>query len=332
MARAIVILVTAALGLTAQAATAGTYSVSLEARGTHVGSGLVFGQTEMVSDAGAEVSVGESAYVYLSFWRLPSGDYCNRASGGSGSLEEMRQHQPEPGHEAFLATIRPLGTEIGKVRFEVDWERLRRDGSGPAVRVGGDVRVVEMPEGEIHVLDFLAGKPTADSYCYANVSIGVRAGVREDEALAGARFGYDVWWKHTDDKGRVDTRRFVGSGRQGETLSFNLGERRQPVPETHEGKRWDSILEMVGEVQARARADGQIDLRLGAGRWVSTELTGTPRTGGIGDGGRKVVTVSPGETIALRLPSPRGRAEFVDSKAFYAGHTDELILTVTREK
>jgi hypothetical protein len=332
MARTFLIALAATIGMSTPAVGDDHYVVTLEAQGTYVTKGLVYGQTDTVADGGVVARPGEAGTAFLSFHDQPSGEVCNHASGSTGSVVEARNEFLLPNTELFTATVRPLGAKIGKVRFEVAWERHHRGAVGPGARVGGDVRTVEMPEGEFHALDFLQGHPTADSSCYSNVVIGVRGRIKEDEQFAGVRFGYDVWWRHTDAQGRVENRRFVGTGLQGERVGFNLGERRELVPEAKDGKHWESILEVSGEVQARAKADGRIELRLGAGRWIDTEPAGTPRRGGIGDGGRKLVTVTSGETIALRLPTPGGRTEFVDSRSFYAGHTDELILTVTREK
>ncbi|MDX1388039.1 MAG: hypothetical protein R3344_02560, partial [Acidobacteriota bacterium] len=113
------------------------------------------------------------------------------------------------------------------------------------------------------------------------------------------------------------------------------------------------ILEVMGALRGRVRPDGSIDVRLGATRWVDAEKAGTPRRGGIGGGGTKVFSVLAGETVSMVLPAPGGRngvsvtttvktqgAEvksdstevWVDNKEFFAGHQDELILTVTRER
>jgi len=80
------------------------------------------------------------------------------------------------------------------------------------------------------------------------------------------------------------------------------------------------------------------------GRWIGGALTGQPRTGGIGDGGHKIVNLRPGEVVSLVLPSQgevfpkssygvltsEGRIVTIENKTFYAGAQDSLIVKLTR--
>jgi hypothetical protein len=88
---------------------------------------------------------------------------------------------------------------------------------------------------------------------------------------------------------------------------------------------------------------------------MDTVLNGKPRTGGVGGGGVKVFTMSPGESVSLELPEPGGASSItltgesensggrlpvkpgekgriqVDHADFYRGRDEAIILTVTRE-
>jgi hypothetical protein len=121
-----------------------------------------------------------------------------------------------------------------------------------------------------------------------------------------------------------------------------------------DGSKVEVVLEIVGSLRGRVRPDGSIDLDLAATRWSNLVRAGTDSRGGTAGKGRKTVTVVPGETVALGLPVPRGAAGasltvsrsetgsgrlsdpspgeiVVNYEDFFAGHSDDLIVTVTRD-
>jgi hypothetical protein len=209
------------------------------------------------------------------------------------------------------------------------------------VKVGGDTRRISLREGERHVLDFaeVEADEVGERGCYRNVTIDVTAKVIEGPSLAGELLRYDLWHRHNGGPGqRTALQRQQMVGRQGRAMEFRFAPLRFPVPgaRLEDGSEIESILEVLGKVRGRIRADGTIDVSLDATRWVDAERAGTPRRGGIGGGGTKRFNVAPGETVTMRLPTPSGRAGvepdvWVDTAEFYAGSIDEIVLTVTRE-
>src|SRR5206468_1149166 len=132
-------------------------------------------------------------------------------------------------------------------------------------------------------------------------TIEVTAEMEEDPALAGETIGYDLWFKHTDRKGTVTTRRFQAVGRQGERLDFRFAPMRFPVPDTvlKDGSRLESIIDAVGGIRGRLRPDGTIRVDVSATRWIGAAPERRPRTGGSGGGGRKEFSIAPGETVSM---------------------------------
>jgi hypothetical protein len=262
-------------------------------------------------------------------------------------LQRVDARREQKASHLWWVEFKQLPADLGRIEFVMTWEHLVAEGGAQPMRVGGDTRRISMKEGERHVFDY-ANLGSSGGHEPHRI-FEVTASIVEDEAFAGERIGYDLWYRHTDDHGRTTTRRFQSSGRQGEIVETTFAPLRFPVPDTAPGvPALESILEVSASIQGRIRSDGSIDARFGAGRYVDTELAGSPRRGGIGDGGRKLVNLVPGETISLVLPVPRGRNGLtakevgaddslndelmIDSAKFYANHKDELIVTVTRER
>ncbi len=184
--------------------------------------------------------------------------------------------------------------------------------------------------------------------------------------MAGTRLRYDLWYRHTDDRGNPIRERIRSVAKQGEELALSFDLVRLPVPpiaSNPDSNDWDTILQIVSRLRGRLREDGRIELRVEASRRIGLELQGEELAGwgGFG-GGTKIFRVAPGETITMLLPPPRGtqrvnldqdgkREILINDKTaaetgavriegdqlvmnygeFLADHTDELILTVTIE-
>ena len=311
--------------------------------------------------------MGETGSAYNAMgWFDPSGravDALDNHACGGGRGENWL---PESVH-FYQADFKVLPSEVDKITFEVDWRHWYSQHKGEALLVGGDRRVITMWEGNnYHVLDYLGWRDEdsgrGKAWPYINRVVGVRARVLEDPAHASERLDYDLWFEHTDPRGRKETRRFESSGKQGEEVKFSFAPLRFPVPnvKTDEGYGVDAILESSGSLRARVRDDGQIEVRVNASRWIDGEPAGQPRSGGTGDGGSKVFTVTSGETLRMILPpvpyggsgvplsSRRTAASSriddaaavsisngwvtINNKVFFSGHQDAFILTVTRER
>ncbi|HKQ61804.1 MAG TPA: hypothetical protein VJS92_10955 [Candidatus Polarisedimenticolaceae bacterium] len=296
-----------------------------------------------------------SGYVAMGIFDANGKPHPSLLNKGSGGL--LTDAVLEDAWQVWAADSRVLSSQVGEVTLEVNWKHYVSGRKGEPRVVGGDTRRIVLREGEHHILDTLS-PPSAElapDSGYANVMVGIEATVEEDPQLASERLRYDLWYEHASADGRKERRRFQAVGRQGEKLDYQFGLLRFSVPDVKlaDGTEIDSLIEVSGTLQGRVRRDGSIDLRLGAGRWVSAVIAGEPRQGGIGDGGGKVVSIVPGEAVSLTLPVPQGKCGvgpksssfvpsgsrravpgevWVDNHAFYAGHQDSLILTVTRDR
>lgn len=297
-------------------------------------------------DGDASLSIGETASVYVGLGTFDAdgvsitdrtGMNCTgsvRASEADARLAWALDRAPH----LWWADVRALPSRFGELRFEVDWRHYRSDRRGQPVVVAGDVREITLRQDESHHLDFVDFSQ-ADRH-YRNVLIRLRADVREDPEFEHALLQYDLWWRHRDARGRDTTRHFRAVATQGERLEFRFAPMRSDAPDLAlaDGTRVDAILDTIGAVRGRLRADGTVDVDFGATRWATIERAGDPRRGGIGVGGNRVVTVVPGEAVGFRFPEHQGRSGLglsadertLDHSAFYEGHEDTLILTVER--
>lgn len=326
------------------------------------------GETTEASSGSASLAVGEVGFAWngLGFFDQEGravNPLDNHACGGGRGDERLSQSV-----HFYQAEFKRLPSEIGKISFEVDWKHWYSPRRGEARLVGGDRRTITLWEGEtFHVLDYLApdqreaGDSGGARGTYVNRLIGVKAHVLEDPAFADSRLHYDLWLEHTDDRGRTVTRRVETVSKQGEQVKFSFAPLRFPLPgvKTEGGLGVDSILEESGSLRSRVKNEGEIEVRIDAMRWIGGAVEGKPRTGGAGDGGAKIFTVAPGETVSMVLPpvpyggysvplsaaivpAPRKMNDdapvtvtngwvSINDKLFYARHQDALILTVTRE-
>ena len=240
---------------------------------------------------------------------------------------------------AWWAAITPRRTEFGKVRLDVRWERLASARRGQAEVSLAGRRTVEMPEGEAHVLDFVAGGSDDAPGTYRNVVVRLAAEMREDPELESASLRYSLWLRHRTNGKDVPTRRILLVGRQGEETPFRFLPLRFDLADVsrREGSPFELILEVAGSVRGRARPDGSVEMRLSSTRWIGITRKGEAREGGIGGDGVKVFSVSPGESVALEFPPPEGRVAMAGGEPHvvladhFAGSDTAIILTVDRE-
>lgn len=330
--------------------------VELRAIATQYEKSGSYGDSDMAASGGVVLAPDQRGFTYLAAGdfdgtgRSAPFGYCMNASGGlpaDGAIDDRKAWLLDRAPHVWWARIRAIPAEIGKVSFELEWEHWEATRKGNHRKVAGDRRTVVLREGERHVLDFVDEPPGPETYCYRNLVIDVTARVEEDPDFADRRLTYDLWHEHVDARGNVQRRRFQAAAKHGETLRASFVPLRFPVADLRGPRResYESILEVSAEMLGRLREDGRIEVRFGAGRWVDLEEAGTPRRGGIGDGGNTVVLVTPDEPIRLELPKPRGRNGVVverprpggpdekttlsvDSAVFYAGSRDRFILTV----
>jgi hypothetical protein len=323
----------------------------------------VLGPTYTAGSANAVIETGSSKTFYLAIDRshVEGATEESRCATLIGSLtpsdDPAKQQNIENTYaHVWWVRVRPLPTDFGEVTVEVEWERVESSGRGESEVVAGDRAKVKMREGERHLFDFIQYVDETTPACRRNTTVGFTASIAEDPALADAVLTYDLWVRHAPPRGDEVVRRFRGTGRQGEEVQFSFAPLRFPVSGVTlaDGSKVDVVLEILGSLRGRVRSDGAIDLNLSATRWVNLVPSGTASRGGTAGRGRKVVTVVAGETVALGLPVPTGSAGVsptvsrgatdsgklsesgpdeivVNYDDFFAGHVDDLILTVTRD-
>jgi hypothetical protein len=305
-----------------------------------------YGSQKSTGSSGSTLAVGEtgSSAAAVGFFDEQGRDGGRLCMNGTGTREFDAPH-------VWNATYEVLPAELGKVSLRIDWSHLYAETRGQERQVAGDIRTITMKEGETHILDFVAIEPGQEDYCSANVSIAVTAKIAEDPEMKFEALEYDLWLRHTDSKGGVHDRQFRTIGGQGTLIEYRMLPLRFVAAESFypNGAGIDSILEISGAVRGRLRADGSVDVKLDASRWIGIARQGMPRRGGVGDGGTKIFSVVPGETVSMVLPTPRGancttlqssssgtnldttpqeNKHCVDSAEFYGNHQDEIILTV----
>jgi len=323
----------------------------------------VLGPTYTAGSATEVIETGSAETFYLAIDRLhvdgaAAESRCAITIGslGPGDGPVKRQTIENDYAHVWWVRIRPLPTDVGDVTVEVEWERVESSGRGESDVVAGDRTKIKMREGERHLFDFIQYADETTPVCRRSTAVGFTASIAEDPALADAVLTYDLWVRHAQPGRDEVVRRFRGTGRQGEAVRFSFAPLRFPVSGVSlaDGSKVDVVLEILGSLRGRVRSDGAIDLNLSATRWVNLVPSGAASRGGTAGSGRKVVTVVAGETVALGLPVPSGAAGVsptvsrgatdsgklsesgpdeivVNYDDFFAGHVDDLILTVTRE-
>lgn len=298
------------------------------------------GQTTEVGRGNTALAVGETGYAYVGVGipERPESGLCNDFTGSSPGPREFERAKAEylpQAADSWWATFTPAAAPPGRVSFDVSWERWRRESGSAPSRVATGRRRIDIEEGGSHVFDFVAMDPGPETYCSRNVTVRFTGKVAENPHLEGSRLSVDLWFRHTDAAGRTRTSRFQTTAVQGENVEFATAPLRFPVPQS-DGRGngpYEVIVECEGQLRARRRPDGMLDVSLSAVRWSDMEKAGTPRRGGSGITGERRLTVKPGETVALPYPAASGRAKEppfeLDLADFFRGHRDELILTVT---
>jgi len=235
--------------------------------------------------------------------------------------------------------MRVVPTEIGmrSVTLAIEWQRFLATAPGESRVVEDETRTVTLEEGERHVVAvFPESEPGVGECGYKNRGLELEVDIVEDPRFEDTPLGFDLWWRHTGLDGKPELRRLETSGSQGESVPFAF----EPLALARAGDPYPQVS-LKGEVQARRRPDGTIDVRLEALRWLKLQ----ERAGwAANEHGEKVFSLHPAETVGLLLPSPHvegeptaGMAGLLDALGYtpaqappeLARITEELILTVT---
>jgi hypothetical protein len=334
-------------------------TVNLRVLGTGFGKGFYEGTSER-GCAGTTIALGETSNLYAGVGVFDddgnsnSNNLCMNSIGSAINKDKQELLINAP--HFWWVEVQSLPSELGKLSLEIKWEQYFSEKKGRSIKIAGDTREITFKEGEKHVLDFLDAKPTENFSCYRNVIIEITAHVEEDPELVNELIKYDFWLQHKSSENNFINRRYQALGRQGEIIDFHFLPMRFPIPEKTlpDKSNLEAILEVDGKIQGRVRRDGSISVKLNVSRWIDTEKAGSPRRGGIGDGGTKLFSVFPDESVGMSLPSPSGSSGIsisskmasssplekkvdswgdvigIDHAEFFKGQEDSLILTIRR--
>ena len=254
------------------------------------------------------------------------------AAGGDPQVCDARMTMEPP--EAVLGRFSLVWTVTAEVRsiqtdrivLDVTWERLKRGESGPPLAGGPPLESITLREGERVLLDFADGT-RPDSLCARNFAIELTAGLAEDPALTRRQIAYDVWLVHEAPGGQRKSRHLELTANQGAASAFQFPYQRLPAsaaPNGH-GER-ELQVDVMGTLRGRVRPDGTIDLSLRTNRslwYVSPDGSGES----VGDGGDKILSVHPQETIRVDLPGATRNTQQPDRYARdLSGHSFALVL------
>jgi hypothetical protein len=266
------------------------------------------GPTDTKGRAGASIPLGESGRALggVGFPGSLAPGLCMSltSSDPAGGAEE---HLGKARH-LWFAELEALRADMRDMTLAVEWVRYDASEGGDTRRAKGDRRVITLEEGQRHLLDFVDYEPESDWYCGRNAAVYVEVGVEEDPALADERIAYELWLVVEEPDGERITRRAHATARQGERSELDLPSVRWPLPGAQfaDGSPAEVLGQFDTSVRGRVRPDGKIAVDLRAGRFLSVVPEGERRRGGIGDGGRRVVRVAPGEAVELVLPETMG--------------------------
>lgn len=260
--------------------------------------------------------------------------------------------------------IRLVSAMTDAVVFELDWRRNRRDADGVTQVITGDERQITLTEDDRHVLDHVAATPgvcrPSGPSDIVSMTIEVEASPVDDRDLANEPIAYEVWAVHEDASGARMTSSAATVAHHGKLASVDF----VPFPWPITGTTCEVTLTIGADLRGRVQPDGLIDLSVATRTSLALE-GGRPASDPrllahtfalrrgmmISAGGRKHVTVTPGEAIETVLPNGPGSViaaceptaaatgpgvtveddhVVIDREAFFAGHRTSLIITATR--
>ncbi len=278
-------------------------SLTLRVLRTEVG-----GPTEQISSAGPSLVAGQSGRAY---WI--SGMQCDYQAVGAG--DPSAEYVKDTGL-LVRAEFNLVSADTDKATFDVSWHH----GEPASAREMGPPRRVTLAHGESHTLGFLSGP--GEGTCGGILRFDVDTSVVEDPQFEESRLAYELWLIDDGPDGERRTARLDLVGTQGEAVPFRFDAMRWAVADARygDGRGVEATAWISGTVEGRLRRDGYIALELDAKRFHSIVPAGSGRRGGIGDLGRKLLTVRAGETVALVLPAARGwGADWTDPSGTVSG-------------
>jgi hypothetical protein len=160
------------------------------------------------------------------------------------------------------------------------------------------------------VLDLVHAGGDANGCHVGSVLVEVTADVRDDPAFADRLLLYDLWLVHTDPAGRKRSQHVVMNGLHGMEVPFAFSPMRLPVPKLAPDQYgFDVASRVSGTLRGRMTSEGRIELESAVALRSGLERVGTTSEtplGGDTGNGRKMLSLTPGETVAIQLPLSGG--------------------------
>lgn len=290
-------------------------------------------QTRAIATDNRSLGIGDRTVLVAG---VGSADGCAAAFAGGTIGDAKFPAQTGNSRHVWTAEIERLPTDIGKLRFAVQWSHYFNAGDGE-VRTSAESKTeVELPEGGAHVLDFVHSGGLQPGPCEPTIHVELGAQVEEDPALADRQIVYDLWYESRSADGQATHRHYLGSSKHGKTIDFEMPSVLVDVPNNDGRLR----LSVAGSLRGRWRADDTVAVRLSATRYATLLQGEQAPNGTLGNTGSEVFVVKPGQTVRMMLSPLSGRvgaqvasdpnesSDGLDLGTTFADHEDALVLTV----
>ncbi len=304
---------------------AGTAAVEFRLRRAFSHDGVERETTSVAWD-NHELDVGDRRSFILG---IGDADACESTFSGEQQTSPGMPPQTKKYRHVWRAIVDRKPAEIGHLRFGVHWQHFFNSGTEAPRLLLERTTELHLPEHGANVLDFVHSGGVPVGPCEPTVHVDISAHVVEDPRLSERLLVYDLWHEHRSGEDETVTRRFLGSGRQGKTVEFEMPPVSVDVPES----RNPLAIFVLGTIQARWRDDDTAVVRLKTLRKVRGFTDDGRPDGTVGRGGAEVFVMRPGQTVEMIL-SPvtggvgGGQVSAIDVGEALADHEDALVLTV----
>lgn len=233
---------------------------------------------------------------------------------GVGAAEDRAQNlEALLRHKAHVWKVTRTGVSHanGKLTFDLEWTRL--DG-GATAAASGKQRIT-LAEGATYPIDMV--RASSPNPCNAAaVMLEVEAGTIEQPAFADTVLQFDLWFTHRNSAGKLESRHFVLSGKQGAAAAFEFSPFRFDIPKlAADQDDLDVVTRIAGAIRGRLREDGKIAVELQTRRVDRLEAQHDARSLVPKAGGTKILELFQGETVEIELPATSGYAAHVASSS-----------------
>jgi hypothetical protein len=177
-----------------------------------------------------------------------------------------------------------------KITFDLVGERTSREAP---VRVLRQSQRLTLHEGEFRPIDLLHGAPGGDC---VSVVLEATASVVEDPALQGKTIEWDLWLE-SDLQGAPMHAALTSPQGASATFAFDSI--------AGSGGANEVLVQVLGQLRGRVRADGSIDVALNTNRVTSWGIVNIALLRQFHSGrgfGEKRFTMKPGEAVKIVLP------------------------------